>query len=515
MLRKIRIGLSVILFSLITFYLLDFAEILPVEVHFLAHLQVVPAILFYGFGPLLFLVILALLFGRIYCSTLCPMGIFQDIVTWTSKAVHKGVHKKKKRFSYTPAKNILRWSVVGITGIAFACGFTVLLGLLDPYSGYGRIAVNVFKPIYMSGNNLLESVFSRFDNYTFYQVDNSILALSSFWIALGTLLLIGFLAWKHGRTWCNTFCPVGTVLGFLCQFSFFKVRIDLNKCNNCGLCATKCKASCINSKEHKIDYSRCVDCFDCLEACNKHALVYAPPFSKKKQDPAEVTPSDTSKRRFLLAGLTTATAVPQVMSKVRETVAAMGKGKAYKKENPMTPPGSVSREHFQSRCTSCHLCVSKCPSHVLKPAFMEYGLGGMMQPTVNFEKGFCNFDCTECGKVCPNGAIKPLTVEEKHLTQIGTVVFIEENCIVYTDGTSCGACSEHCPTQALAMIPYKDGLTIPHINTEICVGCGGCEYVCPSRPFRAVYIEGNPVQKAAQPFKEVKEENIEVDDFGF
>ena len=191
------------------------------------------------------------------------------------------------------------------------------------------------------------------------------------------------------------------------------------------------------------------------------------------------------------------------------------KGLAYKKENPITPPGSVSQKRFQQHCTSCHLCVSKCPSHVLKPAFMEYGLAGIMQPTVSFEKGFCNFDCTVCGDVCPNGAILPISVEQKHLTQMGYVVFIEENCIVYTDGTSCGACSEHCPTQAVAMVPYKDGLTIPHVNKEICVGCGGCEYVCPARPFRAIYIEGNPVQKEAKPFKENEEHKVEIDDFGF
>ena len=122
---------------------------------------------------------------------------------------------------------------------------------------------------------------------------------------------------------------------------------------------------------------------------------------------------------------------------------------------------------------------------------------------------------TVCSDVCPNGAIPPLTVEQKHLTQMGYVVFIEENCIVLTDGTSCGACSEHCPTQAIAMVPYKDGLTLPHVNTEICVGCGGCEYVCPARPFRAVYIEGNPVQKEAKPFKESEEHKVEIDDFGF
>lgn len=505
MLRKIRIGISVVLFALITFYFIDFAGLLPNQFHVLAHFQLVPAILFYGVGPLLFLILLTLLFGRVYCSTLCPMGIFQDIV-WRVSSL---IRKKRKRYSYSRPKTLLRWGVVGITVIAFFCGIPMVLALLDPYSAYGRIAVNVFKPIYMTGNNLLESLFSSFDNYTFYQVDASILDWSSFGVALITLFLIRHLAARYGRTWCNTLCPVGTVLGLLSHFALFKVRIDLNKCNNCGACATKCKASCINSPDHAIDYSRCVGCFDCLESCNKRALVYTPSISLGKQS------SDASKRRFLMAGIVTAAAAPKVMAQAKAAVAALGGKKAYQRENPITPPGSVSREHFESRCTSCHLCVSKCPSHVLKPAFMEYGLGGMMQPTVNFDKGFCNFDCTVCGDICPNGAIKPVTVEQKHLTQMGTVVFLEENCIVHTDGTSCGACSEHCPTQAIAMVPYKEGLTIPHINTDICVGCGGCEYVCPARPFRAVYIEGNPVQKEAKPFVEKQEETGEIDGFGF
>ena len=467
MLRKIRIGISVVLFALITFYFLDFANILPNSFHRLAHIQFVPAVLSLSIGILIVLIALTLLFGRIYCSTICPMGIWQDIIARISKSVGK----KKKRYRYSPAKNMLRWTVLGVTVIASVCGYSVVLGLLDPYSAYGRIVVHIFKPVYMLGNNLLESVFSRFENYTFYQVDTSVLSLSSLLIAILTFAAILILAWKHGRTWCNTICPVGTVLGFLSRYSLFKVRIDTAKCNGCGLCATKCKAACIHSKEHAIDYSRCVDCFDCLGACKQKALVYAPA-SKGQQrssatekqaaatEPSSVT-ADSSKRRFLLAGLATAGATPTLLTKAQESIATMEGKKAYKKENPITPPGSVSQKRFQQHCTSCHLCVSKCPSHVLKPAFMEYGLGGVMQPTVSFEKGFCNFDCTVCSDVCPNGAIPPLTIEQKHLTQMGYVVFIEENCIVLTDGTSCGACSEHCPTQAIAMVPYK--LSLIHI----------------------------------------------------
>ncbi len=512
MLKKTRIALSVLLFGLITFYFLDFSEILPNKFHVLAHIQFVPALMSLSIFTLIALIAITLIFGRIYCSVICPMGVFQDLVNWISKRTAK----KKKRFRYSPAKNILRWTVLAITIIAFLCGFTALLGFLDPYSAFGRMVTNVFKPVYMSGNNLLESIVSRFDNYTFYQVDASLLSISSFIIGLVTFLLIGFLAWKYGRTWCNTICPVGTLLGFLSRYSFFKIRIDENRCTHCMICGTKCKASCIDSKNQRIDYTRCVDCFDCLDSCKEKALVYSlPSAALKKHTDQQTSASDTSKRRFLIAGLTTASAVPEVMAQAKAAMGAAAGQKSDKRQTPITPPGSISLAHFQANCTSCHLCVSKCPSHVLKPSFMEYGLEGIMQPTVSFEKGFCNFSCTVCGEVCPNGAIRPLTVEQKHLTQMGQVVFIKENCIVYTDGTSCGACSEHCPTQALSMVPYKDGLTIPHVNTDICVGCGGCEYICPSRPYRAVHIEGHKVQQEAHPFVEKEEEKIKVDDFGF
>ena len=264
--------------------------------------------------------------------------------------------------------------------------------------------------VYMAGNNLLESVFSRFGNYTFYQVDASIISISSFVIGLVTFLLIGFLAWKHGRTWCNTMCPVGTLLGFVSRFSLFKIRIDENKCTHCMICGTKCKASCIDSKNQKIDYTRCVDCFDCLGSCKEGALVYSLPaatLKKKKRQEKEEQPSasDLSKRRFLLAGLTTAAAAPKVMAQAQDALATASGKKSDKRLTPITPPGSISQAHLQAHCTSCHLCVSKCPSHVLKPAFMEYGLEGVMQPMMYFEKGFCNYDCTVCGDVCPNGCL--------------------------------------------------------------------------------------------------------------
>ena len=519
MLRKIRTVLAVLFFGLITFYFLDFADILPASFDWLVKMQFVPALTSLSLVTLVALIAATLLLGRIYCSVICPMGVFQDVMNWLSAKFGKNAKgkkwsKRRKRFRFSPAKTWLRWTVLGVTAVGFLCGFTVILGLLEPYSAFGRMVTNVFKPVYMVGNNLLESVFSRFDNYTFYRVDASIVSVSAFLIGLLTFLAIGYLAWRHGRTWCNTVCPVGTLLGFISRYSLLKIRIDKEKCTHCQVCGTRCKASCIDSRNGKIDYSRCVDCFDCIGSCKEGALSYGLPRTSRQQKPAETTrPAPSSRRQFLLAGLATAAAAGKLAAQT--PVSNFNSHKAYRRQHPLTPPGSVSLAHFQANCTSCHLCVSKCPSHVLKPAFLEYGLEGMMQPTVYFEKGFCNYDCTVCADVCPNGAIRPLTVEQKHRTQMGKVVFIEENCIVHIDGTNCGACSEHCPTQALSMVPYRDGLTIPHVDTSICVGCGGCEYVCPARPFRAVSIEGNDTHQEAKPFEEKKQEDVVIDDFGF
>jgi len=515
LLKRLRIIVSVILFSLITFYFLDFREVLPLDFNILADIQFIPALISLNVIVLVALIALTLLFGRVYCSSICPMGIFQDIADWMSKRFR--FNKKRKRYNYSKAKNILRWSIVAILAITVLFGTTAFLGFLDPYSAYGRIVVNVFKPVYMWGNNILESIFTSFGNYTFYRVDIYILSIFSLIIGLITFFAIGFLAWKYGRTYCNTICPVGTILGFLSKYSLFKVKFNLEKCTDCKACERKCKASCIDVKNHHIDHSRCVTCFNCVGSCKFDAISYTAARSKKEVK--EVTPKpamNLDRRRFLTATFTTALAAPKILAQDKlMDIRILDNGTAYKLHRPITPPGARGLEHLLQHCTSCHLCISKCPSHVLKPSFKEYGLKGVMQPVVYYDKGFCNFDCTICSDVCPNDALHKLTVEEKHLTQIGKVVFLRENCIVITEGTSCGACSEHCPTQAVSMKPYIDGLTLPQIDEDICVGCGGCEYVCPVRPYKAIYVEPNEVHQEAKPFEESEQQNVELDGFGF
>ncbi len=171
-----------------------------------------------------------------------------------------------------------------------------------------------------------------------------------------------------------------------------------------------------------------------------------------------------------------------------------------------SPPGSKSVDHFYSNCTACHLCVAACPTHVLQPSFLEHGVFNILQPYLDNSAAYCTFECVRCTEVCPTGALLPVTIEKKKTLQIGKTNFVKENCIVETEGTACGACSEHCPTKAVIMIPYKNNLKIPEVRNDYCVGCGACEYACPTQPYKAIYVEGNPVHQIA---KEAPEERFE------
>lgn len=490
MLRKIRLTLAVLFFALVTLLFLDFTGTLHAWFGWMAKIQFLPAVLALNVGVIAFLVVLTLVLGRVYCSVICPLGVFQDIVSW----INSRNKKKKYRFSYSPAKSGLRYGVLGIFLVALIAGIGSLAALLAPYSSYGRIASNLFAPIYQWGNNLLAYFAERADSYAFYETTVWIKSLPTFLIALLTFIIIAVLAWRNGRTYCNTICPVGTVLGFLSRFALFRPAIDASKCKDCSLCARQCKAACIDFKNHQIDYSRCVACMDCLEACKHDALHLQSRL--KKSAPAENNPAQggETRRAFLAVGATLATtaALKAQEKTVDGGLAVIEEKKIPKRATPIVPPGALSLRNFAQHCTACQLCVSVCPNEVLRPST---SLLKMMQPEMSYERGYCRPECVKCSEVCPTGAIRPLTVADKSATQIGHAVWVKENCIPLRDGQSCNNCERHCPTKAIQMVPSDpsnpDSLKIPVVNEEKCIGCGACENLCPARPFSALYVEGH------------------------
>ena len=465
MLRKIRIILATLFFLSVTALFVDSSGTVKEWLGWTAKMQFLPALLAMNIVALVVLVALTLLVGRVYCSVICPLGVMQDVISWIS-----GRRKKKKsRFSYSSEKRWLRYGILVVFVALLIAGLVPIAALIAPYSSYGRMVRSVVSPS-------LSPV--------------AIVAAVSF-------VVVAILAWIGGRTYCNTVCPVGTVLGFFSRFALFRPMIDTSKCNNCKLCSKKCKASCIDAKNHRIDYSRCVACMDCIDTC-KHGAISLPPGPSPKErgvdTPGGDKAGDEMRRKFLTLSATLAATslIKAQEKKVDGGLAAIEAKQKPNRNTPLVPPGAKSRRHFAHHCTACQLCVSECPNNVLRPST---NLETLMQPEMSYEDGYCRPECTRCSEVCPAGAIRPITVAEKSSTRIGHAVWIRKNCLPVADGVECGNCARHCPSGAILMVHMDanddESPKIPVIDTERCIGCGACENLCPARPFSAIYVEGH------------------------
>ena len=465
--------------------------------------QFVPALLGATSGSLcvlLLLLLLTLTFGRVYCSFLCPAGIFQDVVTRIANLFKS---RKARRYTYAAPHRWLRYGLLTATLVAFLLGETALWLWLDPYSNYGRMAENLFRAGATGLNNVGAAAFPD----TFYRISYKTFTAGS--IAAGALffsVLVVLSAWR-GRLYCNTICPVGSLLGALSRYSLFHIGVSKAACTHCRLCERACKAQCIDVRTEQCDASRCVQCYTCTTVCKTNAIGLRFRYASRFRSAAAVDPQ---RRRVFLAsaGLLGAAAVARALFPQARRL--------WPVENPkaIAPPGAQSIDHLKQYCTGCHACIARCPSKVIRPALCEYGLDGVMMPVMDYRHAFCNYTCTECSQVCPNGALLPLTEDHKKTTKIGKAAFKAENCIGLLDETDCGACDEHCTTKAVHMVDFRDGLLIPEVDPTLCIGCGGCEYICPGRPSKAIVVQANPNHLTARLPVEEKQETIEVD-FGF
>ncbi|MBP7730835.1 MAG: 4Fe-4S binding protein [Bacteroidales bacterium] len=516
-LKKIRLSFAIAFFIIVCVLFLDFRHLVPESFfEIFLWLQFVPSVIKHiGAGEaaaLGFIAILILTFlsGRSYCSFLCPLGIMQDII---SRAGGK-IKKRFGRFGFKKPHTFLRYAILVLTVIITLTGGVYILGLLDPYGIFGRFMTYFVRPVVIIVNNFLASILGHFDIYTLVDTRKPSFKAAVYVIPAIFLLLTGIMSLMKGRLYCNTVCPVGTFLGLISKVSLFRIRIDNVKCSKCGRCAIACKSSCIDFLNMEIDNSRCVDCFNCIGTCPDNAISFG--FSSPAKPREGVVQVDEKKRHFVIGSLLMFFGLSQ-RTLAQERNGPVPKKESTVKENktsPVSPPGSTSIKNFTSKCTACSLCVSACPNNVLIPSFTEYGIAGIMQPHMDYHKGFCAYECTRCLEICPTGALLPLLPEAKKLTQIGRAVFIKENCIVQTERTACGACAESCPTKAVHMVPFTGNLTIPSTTDDICIGCGHCEFACPVTPYKAIFVNGNPVHAAAKKPENIKTE-LKHEDFPF
>ncbi len=548
-LKVYRVAFALFFFVLITLYLLDFTNKLPGRLRSLIDFQFIPAILAGFTIAWLLVVVTTILFGRLYCSVLCPAGILQDMIMRVSRFIQKKSGRKKIFFHYHKPYNFIRYGLLAISVLLFLLGSIHLLLLLDPYSNFGRITANLFRPVLIFTNNLAAPELNKMDQYWLYKLELNTVSTAALVAATVAFLVFILMSVLHGRLFCNTLCPVGSTLSLFSKYSFFRIGIDRTLCNACGNCTRACKSECIDYENMKVDHSRCVTCFNCIAHCNRGGLHYRFVNPFKNEEPVmapDVVKTNAKGRRLFVAALGMLVADIPVAKAIAQrhkghhapeqdttkfrTVEIEGKDgvkhitikgeggpsiKHHKQNRPVTPPGSLNYERFIDKCTACGLCVIKCPTQILKPVGLGYGFDYILKPEMYYDNDFCNYECTVCSDVCPNDALLKQTLLEKQTTQLGKVHFKEDLCVVKTDHTDCGACSEHCPTQAVKMVPYKGALTIPQIDEKLCVGCGGCEYICPVRPKRAIFVVANAVHEKVKKPKQEEVKEVENLDFGF
>lgn len=547
MLRKIRITLAAICFVAVTLLFLDFTGTLHHWFGWLAKIQFLPAVLALNFVVIAILLVLTLLFGRIYCSVICPLGIFQDCVSNLSSR-RKG---KKARFSYSKEIKWLRYGVLVLFVIALVAGLNALVALLAPYSAYGRMVQSLLAPVWQRGNNLLAWIAERQDSYAFATKDVWLKSLPTLIVAAVTFVVVVVLAWRNGRTYCNTICPVGTTLSFFSRFAMFRPVIDKSKCKSCHACERKCKAACIDVDNHKIDYSRCVDCFDCIDSCRLGALKYrfawgrgvgsgstgaktpqnAPVGSKMTSDeskngqnrssaaPTPVASTSSAPESVVRQGSPTAEATDNgkgvstidATSPVAEPVEATNKGRrAFLVGGAAVIGGSLlssipmraEEEEIKDKKRDggfAEVLPKKAPNR--KTPVTPFG----SESVEKFYK-HCTA-CQLCVTVCPNNVLRPSSRLE-HLMQ-PEMSFEKGYC-----RPECVKCSEVCPAGAILKITPEEKtewkVGTAGVDYDLCVvnrdgvSCGNCAHHCPVGAIRMV--RKNPDDEKSPRIPSVNEE---------
>jgi len=264
MLRMLRIVLALAFFAGLNLFFFGFAAGLGG----LVRIQLVPALLAVNLVVLAVLAALTCVLGRVYCSVLCPLGIFQDIVLWLRRRI------RPVSFSSHPARVGVRATFAFVFAALLGGGCVSLAGILDPYSAYGRIATHLFEPLVASVANLVARAATEAGEPCMLVEPLMLRGCAALALAGVTFLALVVMAARRGRLFCNTVCPVGTLLGALSACAPVKIRLDPAKCVKCGLCARRCKAECIDLTTGRVDQTRCVRCLDCLSTCRKGAITW-------------------------------------------------------------------------------------------------------------------------------------------------------------------------------------------------------------------------------------------------
>lgn len=433
------------------------------------------------------LIIITILFGRVFCGWACPLGTLHNIT---------GALKK-----VTPDAQVSDWYRVKYYILIFVLVsslFTLqLVGIMDPLSFLIRsLSVSIYPLFNYSVRSVFDAVYNMnvrgivdISESIYSFLKKSVLSFQQpFYnqaVFVGTLFFsILALNLLERRFWCRYLCPLGALLGILSRYSFLKRSVS-EGCTSCGACAPVCQGNASPDNKEGWKDTECLYCWNCDDICPQNAVSFG--FQKNKTSVA----MDLGRRRVITSILSGVVAVPLLRSIPLSKT-------GFSNPALIRPPGSLEEKGFLKRCVKCGECMKVCITNGLQPTFLEAGIEGIWSPVLIPRIGYCEYRCTLCGQVCPTGAIKKLELKDKVKVKIGLAMIDKGRCLPYAHATPCIVCEEVCPTPRKAIwfeegkVKDREGrekvLKQPRVDLELCIGCGICETKCPVLGKPAVYV---------------------------
>jgi polyferredoxin/formate hydrogenlyase subunit 6/NADH:ubiquinone oxidoreductase subunit I len=438
--------------------------------------------------------LLTLVFGRIFCGWICPLGTLNQFVGYLRRRATKpaqrprDLHRTGHRLKYYILTGLLISSIFGLQ----------LVGWMDPISLTVRsMTTSVLPGLQYGLSSLLDSglllnwgwlssgiepVYRLAENNLFFFEMPHF--RGSLFIGILFLLILGMNLYET-RFWCRYLCPAGALMGFFSKFQIFRLEMKEGSCSSCKLCTVDCEGAADPLVKDGWRASECLMCWNCIPVCPSSGLEFKLPRLKPRMEPGMMA----DRRRLLGSAALGFIAVPMMRVNFDS-----------KRVHPklVRPPGSLPEKEFLGRCIACDLCLKACPTSFLQPALHEAGLEGLWSPVGIGRKGYCQWDCTVCGQVCPTHAIEELELTVKQKVKIGLAFVDRSRCLPFALDKPCIVCEEHCPTPKKAIwleditVTRPDGTSVdlrrPHVDPDLCIGCAICENVCPIVDKPAIFV---------------------------
>ena len=435
--------------------------------------------------PALVTVGLTLVFGRFFCGWICPMGTLIDI----SRRLlgPKGIVAE-------PGQRQWKYYLLFFL-LTAACFGLPLAGYLDPFSllvrgltfavhpALDHATTTLFTWTYQQApawvNTLTEPLYALLKKYLL-PFGGKVYALSVFSLLL--LLVVLGLSCLENRFFCRKVCPLGALLALCSRFSLFGLAGGTAACGKCRQCRTVCRMGAID-ETRSITAAECTLCLDCLTHCPQARFRYG---WRGLASGGQINLGRRALVTSLAAGALTPLALPS------RPLARRAEPRLIR------PPGAQAEAAFLNSCVRCGECMKVCIGNALHATWLEAGLEGVFTPRLLGRIGYCEYNCTLCGQVCPTGALRKLSKTEKQATVIGRAYFDKNRCLPYANGVPCIVCEEHCPTpdkaiksrEAQVLNAKGELVTLlqPYVIDALCIGCGICENRCPLSGEAAVVV---------------------------